>query len=78
MKLLFEDCVTGRHIRDGHRATPKDVMYHGRLSLDGIAKMYADQDYDSLFERMIRARKLDTGSCSESCEVLSNQIEFEF
>lgn len=75
---LFEDCVTGSHVRDGHRSTPKEVMYRGHLSLDGIAKLYADHDYNDLLERMVRAKRLDTGSCSESCEVFSGQIELEF
>ncbi|EPE5584161.1 phosphoadenosine phosphosulfate reductase family protein, partial [Escherichia coli] len=36
---VFNELVTGKHVRDGHRRTGKDVMYRGHLTLDGIARM---------------------------------------
>lgn len=76
--LIFNDLVTGTHVRDGHRSSPKEVMYRGHLSLDGIAKMYSTGDYQELYREMVAARKFDTGSCTESCEIFGNQLGFDF
>lgn len=57
---VFNELVTGKHVRDGHRKTNKDVMYRGHLSLDGIARMYADSDYRNLYQAMVQARRFDT------------------
>lgn len=75
---VFNELVTGKHVRDGHRKTNKDVMYRGHLSLDGIARMYADSDYRNLYQAMVQARQFDTGSCSESCEIWGDQLELKF
>lgn len=75
---VFNELVTGKHVRDGHRKTNKDVMYRGHLSLDGIARMYADSDYRNLYQAMVQARRFDTGSCSESCEIWGDQLELKF
>ncbi|KMJ44693.1 hypothetical protein AB204_13030 [Xenorhabdus khoisanae] len=70
LKLVFEQtCITGRHVRDGHRKTPREIMYRGNMSLDGIARMYSNEDYQNLYHEMIAAKRFDTGSCSESCEI---------
>ncbi|MGP4130077.1 hypothetical protein OJE16_10010 [Pantoea tagorei] len=55
---VFNDATTGKHVREGHRATPKQIMYRGHLSLDGIASMYADEDYHQLYQAMTRAKKI--------------------
>ena len=81
-------------MRDGHRETPKEIMYRGRMSLDGIAKMYSENDYQALLDGiakmysendyqalcqdMVRAKRFDTGSCSESCEIFGGQLDFDF
>lgn len=62
------------HVRDGHRETPKEIMYRGRMSLDGIAKMYSENDYQALHQDMVRAKRFDTGSCSESCEIFEGSL----
>ncbi|BET96484.1 phosphoadenosine phosphosulfate reductase domain-containing protein [Xenorhabdus taiwanensis] len=70
MKRVFEEyCIKGKHVRDGHRKTPKEIMYRGNLSLDGIARMYSNTDYQNLYREMVAAKQFDTGSCSESCEI---------
>ncbi|MEN6788275.1 hypothetical protein ABFC17_23590 [Klebsiella pneumoniae] len=74
--FIFMD--TGKHVRDGHRRTGKDVMYRGHLTLDGIARMYADSDYRNLYQAMVQAKRFDTGSCSESCEIWGDQLELKF
>ncbi|YCI30852.1 phosphoadenosine phosphosulfate reductase family protein [Erwinia sp. PK3-005] len=78
LQRLFNEVVTGRHVREGHRTTAKEIMYRGHLSLHGIAKMYAENDYQRLYEAMVRAKRFDTGSCSESCEIYSSQLGFNF
>lgn len=78
LRRVFNEVITGDHVRDGHRDTPKEVMYRGHLSLDGIAKMYADSDYQKLYQEMAMAKRFDTGSCSESCEIFGNQLGFDF
>ena len=78
LERVFNDLITGNHVRDGHRETAKEVMYRGHLSLDGIAKMYADTDYQKLYQEMVMAKRFDTGSCSESCEIFGNQLGFDF
>ncbi|HCN8700440.1 TPA: phosphoadenosine phosphosulfate reductase family protein [Escherichia coli] len=75
---VFNELVTGKHVRDGHRRTGKDVMYRGHLTLDGIARMYADSDYRNLYQAMVQAKRFDTGSCSESCEIWGDQLELKF
>ncbi|ECE0316834.1 hypothetical protein ACY02_003011, partial [Salmonella enterica subsp. enterica serovar Oslo] len=78
LERVFNEVITGAHVRDGHRQTSKEVMYRGHLSLDGIAKMYADGDYQTLYQEMVRAKRFDTGSCSESCEIFGGQLDFDF
>ncbi|MDE1475078.1 phosphoadenosine phosphosulfate reductase family protein [Xenorhabdus bovienii] len=70
LKLVFEHtCITPSYVRNGHRKTDREIMYRGHMSLDGIAKMYSDVDYQNIYQDMIAAQRFDTGSCSESCEI---------
>ncbi len=50
----------------------------GANTLDGIARMSANSDYRNLYQAMVQARRFDTGSCSESCEIWGDQLELEF
>ncbi|EPP5213480.1 phosphoadenosine phosphosulfate reductase family protein, partial [Escherichia coli] len=47
-------------------------------TLDGIARMYADSDYSNLYQAMVLAKRFDTGSSSESCEIWGDQLELKF
>jgi hypothetical protein len=78
MMRLFNEVTTGSHVRDGHRQTSKEVMYRGHLSLEGIANMYSEQDYQRLYQDMVSAKRFDTGSCSESCEIFGGQLTMDF
>ncbi|MCW7764466.1 phosphoadenosine phosphosulfate reductase family protein [Photorhabdus luminescens] len=70
LKKVFElTCITGKHVRDGHRKTSREIMYRGKMSLDGIARMYSNTDYQNLYQEMVAAKRFDAGSCSESCEI---------
>lgn len=77
MMRLFNEVTTGTHVRDGHRNTSKEVMYRGHLSLEGIANMYSEQDYQRLYQDMVSAKRFDTGSCSESCEIFGGQLSLD-
>lgn len=66
-------CIDADYVRDGHRVTPKEVMYRGHLSLDGIAKMHASISRDDVYGEMVASKRFDTGSCSESCEIFSGE-----
>lgn len=75
LKNVFtHECIESNSVRDGHRKTPKHIMYRGNLSLDGIAKMYLNSDYESLYSEMIAAKQFDTNSCSESCELFQMDL----
>lgn len=50
-----------------------DVMYRGKLSMDGIAKFYEDYSTEEIL-KTIRGRKIEDSGCgSSSCEVFSNE-----
>ena len=66
--------VCQKAVRITDRKTPSDIMYRGHLSLEGIAEMYAAKGRDELAATMKGAKRFDSGSCSESCEVFSCAI----
>lgn len=73
MRVFSHEIINSDGTRDGHRKTAKHIMYRGHLSLDGIAQMYSGADGDEIHREMMRAKRFDTGSCSESCEIFSNK-----
>lgn len=77
MKVFKREVIDSKNTRDGHRKTPKHVMYRGHLSLDGIAKMYEGQHGDEIHREMVRAKRFDVGSCSESCELIGIDGQLE-
>lgn len=50
-----------------------DAIYRGRLNIGGIAELYKDVDRDELHMSMKHAKRFESGSCSESCEVFGCQ-----
>ena len=54
---------------------PINAMYRGKLSIDGIAKLYKDVDRDELHMSTKHAKRFESGSCSESCEVFGEQMD---
>jgi len=50
-------------------------IYRGKMSMDGIAKFYADIDRDWLHNSMNHAKRFETGSCSDSCEAFGCQAD---
>ena len=52
-----------------------DSMYETGLSLKQIRDNFELFDRDHVMQLVVRGRRLDTGSCSESCEPFSDQGE---
>jgi len=50
------------------RELPNDIMYRQSQSLVSIVAAYADISEEDLIDNITFGKKLDTGSCSESCE----------
>ena len=51
------------------RTSNSNIMYRGNNNLESIIAMFSDVSREDLFATLRRAKKFDTGSCSESCEV---------
>ena len=73
----FASMLSSPKVRDfsEKRGVPKNVIYRGLLSLEGISKMYADTDRDYLFKSLKSSKRYETNSCSESCEVDFDQLD---
>ncbi len=55
------------------RTTPSDAMYRQSMSLEGIIDLYEEMPRDKL-AKTVRST-FETGSCSESCEAFSEQMD---
>lgn len=71
----WNDMITNGEVREKVIDRPKDAIYRGVLSAEGIAHMYADYDRDELHMSMKHARKYEAGACTESCEVFGDQMD---
>lgn len=45
LQRVFNEVIMGFYVRDGYWEMLKEIMYRGRMLLDGIAKMYLENDY---------------------------------
>jgi len=52
--------------------TPKNQMYRGGKTIRDVIADYQDVDRDYMIKRLRHSKRFDSGSCSESCEVFSN------
>lgn len=57
------------------RTTPSNAMYRQNMSLESIIDLYAEMPRDKL-AKTVRST-FETGSCSESCELLVEQMGLE-
>ena len=67
------DCDDVR-IVDG-RKTPSLTMYRGHQSLEQIIATFRDIDRDEIAGSLRKAKRIETGSCSESCEIFAGQMD---
>lgn len=57
------------------RGFTKGAIYRNYQTIETISKTYEDVDRDELHMTMTHAKKFESGSCSESCEVFSDQMD---
>ena len=65
----FIAATEGAHVRTSGRKFNHKRMYRTSLHLSDVVAMYAESGRDELFRRLRSSKVLDSGSCSESCEV---------
>lgn len=53
----------------------KGVMYRGNNTIDSVIAKFSLFERDEIHETLRSMRKYDTDSCSESCEVFSDQMD---
>jgi hypothetical protein len=59
------------------RQQENKIMYRGNNSLISIIAMYQNHSREEIFETIRGNRGFGTGSCSESCEIFSCQLDFD-
>ena len=74
MYLEFLDAINGKLVRTGEKAGSVDSMYRRKRSLEQVVAMFDGSTGAEIKSRLRGAKMMDTGSCSESCEVFSCAI----
>ena len=68
----FHNMITSPDVRIVEtRKSPSEVMYRGNTSFGQIIQMFPDASRDDLRELILKGRRYDTGSCTESCEIIA-------
>lgn len=73
--LEFVDMLHGDRVRVGDKAGSTSQMYRKKRSLEQLIATFDGFTGEEIKERTRGARMMDSGSCSESCEVFSCSIE---
>lgn len=72
----FINLINDPNIRVVERRQQKNkIMYRGNNSLIAIMAMYQDHSREEILATIKGNRSYDSGSCSESCEVFSCQLD---
>ena len=74
MYLEFLDAINGVSVRTGDKAGSVDSMYRRKRNLEQVVAMFDGSTGAEIKSRLRGAKMMDTGSCSESCEVFSCAI----
>ena len=74
MYLEFIDAINGKSVRTGEKAGSASSMYRRKRSLEQVVAMFDGSTGAEIKSRLRGAKMMDTGSCSESCEVFSCAI----
>lgn len=74
MYIEFLDGIHGDSVRTGEKTGRVDSMYRRKRSLEQLIATFDGFTGEEIKERIRGAKMLDTGSCSESCEVFSCSI----
>lgn len=65
------EMIDGAIERPEQERVSRHIMYRGKQSLESLIATFDGSTGDEIKARMRGAKHLDTGSCSESCEVFS-------
>ena len=74
MYLEFLDAINGKSVRTGEKTGSVASMYRRKRSLEQVVAMFDGSTGAEIKSRLRGAKMMDTGSCSESCEVFSCAI----
>ena len=74
MYIEFLDAINGDSVRTGDKAGSVDSMYRRKRNLEQVVAMFDGSTGAEIKSRLRGAKMMDSGSCSESCEVFSCAI----
>ena len=74
MYLDFLEAINNKLVRTGEKAGSASSMYRRKRSLEQVVAMFDGSTGAEIKSRLRGAKMMDTGSCSESCEVFSCAI----
>lgn len=70
----FKSVIESSEVRIvDQRKSPSLEMYRGRQSLGQIIQTFKDVDAEEIRVNLRGAKRFDSGSCSESCEIFSSE-----
>ena len=72
--LEFLDCISSPSVRTGDRTGSASSMYRRKRSLEQVVAMFDGSTGNEIKSRLRGAKMMDSGSCSESCEVFNCSI----
>jgi hypothetical protein len=73
LALMYKDTLESGSVRTVEkRKSPSLEMYRGRQSFGQIIATFKDASRDEIASSLRGAKRFDTGSCSESCEVFND------
>ena len=74
MYLDFLEAINNKLVRTGEKAGSASSMYRRKRSLEQVVAMFDGSTGAEIKSRLRGAKMMDSGSCSESCEVFSCAI----
>lgn len=75
MYIEFLDEIHGDSVRTGEKTGRVDSMYRRKRSLEQVVAMFDGSTGEEIKSRLRGAKMMDTGSCSESCEIFAGQMD---
>ncbi len=77
MYIDFIECITSSNVRTGLKAGSASSMYRKKRSLQQVISMFDSSTGDEIKLRIRGGKMVDSGSCSESCEVFACGTQLE-
>lgn len=69
------DMIESAPERDGQSRASRRIIYRGHRSLTDVIATFSEHDADSIKTRIRSTKALDSGGCSESCEIFACQMD---